>query len=135
MLIYPETQCFAEWAHYFGRGGGPVYKTSDEARFCIWFRQFLVNEDGDKLWLARGTPRAWLADGKQIKVERAATWFGDVSYSIQSNLAQGVIRACASLPARNPAREVWLRIRHPDGLRPQSVLIGGQPANSGAGFR
>jgi hypothetical protein len=134
LLIYPDVQCFAEWAHYFGRGGGPVYKTSDEARFCIWFRQFLVNEDGDKLWLARGTPRAWLADGKKIQVDRAPSWFGDVSYSIASDVAHGVIRATVTRPSRNVPRELWLRFRHPDGLRPQSVLINGQPAGPGEIF-
>jgi hypothetical protein len=35
LLIYPDTQCFAERAPGFGRGGGPVYKTSDESRFIM----------------------------------------------------------------------------------------------------
>ena len=67
LLIYPDVQCFAEWAKAFGRGGGPVYKTADESRFCIWFRQFLVNEDGDDLWLARGTPRAGWPTEKRLR--------------------------------------------------------------------
>lgn len=128
LLIYPDTQCFAEWAKAFGRGGGPVYKTADEARFCIWFRQFLVNEQGDTLWLALGTPRAWLADGKTIDVRRAATHFGEISLKIQSEVAKGRILAEVDLPRIAVPKETWLRLRHPEGKLPQQIAIDGTPA-------
>ncbi len=130
LLIYPDVQCFAEWARQFGRGGGPVYKTSDEARFCMWFRQFLVSEEGDTLWLCRGTPRAWLENGKTIQVDRAATYFGPVAVSVRSETAAGRILATVSLPTRNPPEQVRLRLRHPEGKRPVRVTVNNETLGS-----
>jgi hypothetical protein len=123
LLIYPDTQCFAEWARSFGIGGGPVYKTSDESRFVIWLRQLLLWENGDQLWLARATPRQWLEDGKTIRIERAKTLFGTVSMVIHSEAAKGKIIAELSLPKRKPPSEVWLCLRHPQGKHPRRVSI------------
>ncbi|MHB1033707.1 MAG: hypothetical protein ACYC35_01255 [Pirellulales bacterium] len=127
LSIYPDVQCFAEWARTFGKGAGPVYKTSDESRFVMWLRQLLVWEDGDRLCLGRAAPRTWLEDGKAIRVERAATIFGPVGLAIRSEANQGRIHATVQLPTRNPPREVWLRLRHPKGSLPTRVLIGGKP--------
>jgi len=130
LLIYPDTQCFAEWARNFGVGGGPVYKTSDESRFVMWLRQLFVWENGDQLWLARAAPREWLQDGKTIRVERAQTVFGMVSFLIRSEVGKGRIVARVSLPERNPPAEVWLRLRHPQGKQPQRVSINGKIVES-----
>ena len=127
LLIYPDTQCFAEWARSFGIGGGPVYKTSDESRFVIWLRQLLVWENGNQLWLARATPREWLEDGKTIRIKQAKTIFGTVSMVIRSSIAQGKIFAELSLPKRKPPSEVWLRLRHPQGKHPRRVSVNGKP--------
>ncbi len=127
LLIYPDTQCFAEWARNFGVGGGPVYKTSDESRFVMWLRQLLVWESGDQLWLARATPREWLEDGKTIRIERAKTVFGVVSFLIRSEVSEGRIVARVSMSERNPPAEVWLRLRHPQGKRPRRVSINEKP--------
>jgi len=124
LLIYPDVHCFAEWARSFGVAGGPVYKTSDESRFVLWLRQLLVWEDGDRLWLCRGAPREWLEDGKEIRVERAATLFGEVNLLIRSRADRGRIQASILLPSRNPPRQVWLRLRHPRGLHPARVYLG-----------
>ncbi|MDH4238848.1 MAG: hypothetical protein OEW48_04740 [Phycisphaerae bacterium] len=126
LLIYPDTQCFAEWARSFGIGGGPVYKTSDESRFVIWLRQLLLWENGDQLWLARATPREWLEDGKTIRIERAKTIFGTVSMVVRSEAAKGKILAELSLPKSKPPSEVWLRLRHPQGKHPRRVSINGK---------
>ena len=126
LLIYPDTECFAEWARRFGVGGGPVYKTSDESRFVMWLRQLLVWENGDRLWLARAAPREWLEDGKTIRIERAKTLFGTVSIEIHSEVGKDRISAQVTLPKRNPPAEVWLRLRHPQGKQPRSVLVDGE---------
>jgi hypothetical protein len=127
LLIYPDVQCFAEWARKFGVGGGPVYKTSDESRFVMWLRQLLVWENGHQLWFARATPQEWLEDGKTIRIERAKTMFGTVDMVIHSEVSKGRILAQVSLPKRNPPSEVWLRLRHPQGRCPIRVSINGQP--------
>jgi len=128
LLIYPDLRCFAEWAKSFGVGGGPLYKTSDEARFVMWLRQLLIDEDGDRLFFGRGIPREWLEDGKEVRIERAVTSFGTAGLRIRSEADGGSIRAEIDLPSRALPGEVWLRLRHPRGLEPERVLDGeGRP--------
>jgi hypothetical protein len=128
LLIYPDTQCFAEWAPAFGKGGGPVYKTSDESRFIMWLRQLLIWENGARLWFGRAIPREWLQDGKTVRVDKAATIFGTTALLIRSEVNRGRIYAKVSLPKRNPPAEVWLRLRHPKGKLSSRVLINGKLA-------
>jgi len=55
--------------------GGPPDKLFEESCFLERFRMMLVMEEGDVLWLARATPRAWLEQGKRIAVRNAPTHF------------------------------------------------------------
>jgi hypothetical protein len=127
LLIHSDTQCFAEWAPEFGKAGGPLYKTSDESRFIMWLRQMLIWEDGDTLWLGRATPRAWLENGKTLRMENAPTFFGPAGLVIHSEAGSGQIIATVTLPTRNPPRQVWLRLRHPAGKRPVRVFVNDRP--------
>ena len=80
---------------------GPPDKIFEEAAFLERFRNLLVMEDGDSLWLARATPRAWLEQGKKISVKNAPTHFGDVGYEIVSDADMGR----SPPPWRCPSRE------------------------------
>jgi hypothetical protein len=106
---------------------GPPDKIFEEAAFLERFRNMLVMEDGPNLWLARGTPRAWLEQGKRISVKHAPSWFGTVDYEMVSDVANGRIEATVSIPSRIPPKEVWLRVRHPNAARIKSVSVGGKP--------
>src|SRR6185369_3440225 len=105
---------------------GPPDKIFEEAAFLERFRNLLVMEDGQNLWLARATPRAWLEQGKKISVKNAPTHFGLVDYEIVSDVDHGRITATVKMPARNSAKEVWLRLRHPMSAPIRSVLVNGQ---------
>jgi hypothetical protein len=83
----------------------------------------LVMEDGDKLWLARATPKAWLEQGKRIAVRNAPTHFGPVSYELISDADHGRLKATVTLPSRNPPREVVLVLRHPDSTAIAAVKV------------
>ena len=121
--------------------GGPPDKIYEESCFLERFRQMLVMEDGGNLWLARATPRAWLAQGKHMQCPIALSHFGLVSYRIESNAAHGTIRATVELPSRlsslpgqpgqpgQPGADVLLRLRHPTAARLQSVEVNGKPWN------
>jgi len=102
-------------------------KTFEEARFLRNVRLMLVMEDGDSLWLARGAPRAWLGQGKRIAVSHAPTFFGEVSYSIMSDVSSGRIEAAIDLPPGRPPQAVFLKLRHPAGTRIRAVLVNGRP--------
>jgi hypothetical protein len=106
---------------------GPPDKIFEEAAFLERFRNLLVMEDGQDLWLARATPRAWLAEGKRIAVKNAPTHFGPVDYEIVSDVDHGTIAATVTMPSRNPPRTVLLRLRHPAAKAIQSVTVNGKP--------
>ena len=57
--------------------GGPPDKIYEESCFLERFRNMMVMEDDDTLWLARATPRAWLEQGQKIAVKRAPSSLRD----------------------------------------------------------
>jgi hypothetical protein len=84
-------------------------------------------EDGDALWLARATPRAWLKQGKRIALRNAPTHFGTVAYEIVSDADNGEITATVEMPSRKAPKAVLLRFRHPEALPIKSVEVDGKP--------
>ncbi|MDO8683554.1 MAG: hypothetical protein Q7N50_08740 [Armatimonadota bacterium] len=131
--IYPDTICFSEVVPPFADGAsspdeaGPLYKTPDESKFIQFMRQMLVLEMGSDLYIGRGVPKAWMADGKSVVLRDAATYFGPMSVKITSFAAKDVISAWISLPARNPAKVAKLILRHPDGKELKAVTVNGRP--------
>jgi len=119
--IMPGEYTFSE--HH---GGGPPDKIFEEAAFIERFRQMLVMEEGDCLWLARATPRAWLKQRQKIGVTSAPTFFGTTAYEIVSDADNGKIAATVQIPSRNPPKSVLLRFRHPKALPIKSVEVNGK---------
>jgi hypothetical protein len=85
----------------------------------LLIQDYDTDDDGkpDTLRLCFATPRAWLADGKTIKVTNAPTDFGKISFTIQSNLSKGNVSVDLDLPTRNPPTKILLRLRLPDGAK------------------
>jgi len=127
--LYPDAMCFAEWVPAYGQGGGPLYKTPDECKFIQWMRQMLVLERGEALELGLGVPRAWMADGRRVKIERAATYFGKLDLEINSQAASGAVLASVRLAPTEPPRAIRLRLRHPEGKPLLSATVNGKQAN------
>ncbi|MGO8925321.1 MAG: hypothetical protein ACLQU3_00135 [Limisphaerales bacterium] len=105
---------------------GPPDKLFEESCFLERFRMMLVMEEGDVLWLARATPRAWLEQGKRIAVRNAPTHFGPVGYEIVSDVGHEGLAATVTLPSRNPPLEVVLVLRHPTSAAIAAVKVNGQ---------
>ncbi len=95
--------------------------------FMEQFRDLLVWEEGNTLWLAKATPRAWLEQGKKISVKNAPTYFGKVGYQIVSDADNGKITATVEMSARRTPTSVRLRLRHPKALPIKSVTVNGNP--------
>ena len=102
-------------------------KIFEEAGFIMRFRNLLAMEDGESLWLARATPRAWLEQGKKISVRNAPTHFGAVAYEIISDVDNGTINATVEMPSRKAPKEVILRFRHPTSTPVKGVTVNGKP--------
>ncbi|HPO13946.1 MAG TPA: hypothetical protein PLI09_10910 [Candidatus Hydrogenedentes bacterium] len=93
------------------------------------FRDLLVMEEGQDLWVARATPRVWLEQGKKISIKNAPTYFGPLVYEIVSDADNGKITATVEMPSRKPPRNVLLRLRHPKGTPIKKVTINGKSWN------
>ena len=106
--------------------GGEPHKTHEEAWFFHQFRFMLVMEIKNDLFLARGTPREWLRHGQRIVVNQAPTYFGTLSYSIQSREKEGEIEAKVIPPNRQHPRTLYLRLRHPEKSMIKHVTINGR---------
>jgi hypothetical protein len=107
--------------------------SAGNAHFLQMLRYLLVqdwdlDDDGrpETLRLAFATPKRWLEDGKTIKVERAPTAFGPVSFRLESHLANGEINAEIEPPHRNRPKLMQFRVRAPDGWQIVSAEINGQ---------
>jgi hypothetical protein len=122
---YPDVNAFTEWAPSFGTSGGPFFKTSDEAGFLTWLRQMLLREEGETLWIASGAPKRWFRHGQRIALGGGATYFGKVSFTIRSRVAEGFIEAVIDLPQSFRGKEVLLRLRHPEGKKITRAAIDG----------
>lgn len=115
--------------------GRPMYLPPDSSAnaFFLWtLRDMLVqdldlNDDGqpDTLRLMFATPRRWLADGQEIKLDRAPTAFGEVSVRLYSKLSSGTVIADIKPPMRNAPKQTLLRIRLPDDWVLRSADVDG----------
>jgi hypothetical protein len=122
-------------AAYVNPGNGvwmevPIKGDTDGATagwFAEMFRKSLVMEQGDTLWLARATPRAYLEQGKKISVKKAPTIFGTAAYEIVSDVDNGKISATVEMPTRKAPKEVVLRFRHPKTASIKAVTVNGKP--------
>ena len=90
-----------------------------------WLRLMFVHEQGNDLYLGQAIPRYWLAPGKSVGIERAATHFGPLSLRVSSHAGQ--LKAVLTPPTRNPPETIYLRLRHPQGKPLKTVTVNGKP--------
>jgi hypothetical protein len=103
---------------------GPFYKVSDESKSLVWLRAFLLHEGGDALHLAMGAPRAWFEPGQSFGVREMASFFGPVTYRIESEASQIAVRV--ELDERRGPRELVVHLRRPDEQPIQGVTVNGR---------
>jgi hypothetical protein len=111
----------------------------DNALFCIPAQQtipllvrwMLVLEDSDeeKLYLAKGVPRDWVASGKEIRIDRAPTRWGRISFKLLATPAAKRIVGSVALAHPGSPKEVHLKLRLPAQNKLLHVAINGRPAN------
>ncbi|MGD0538869.1 MAG: hypothetical protein ABSC03_14645 [Verrucomicrobiota bacterium] len=127
---YPETKMMTEHPlPDLGDWRGDHYKTSDESNSNYWLRLMFIEDDqgDDVLRLGMAIPRAWLNDGEQPSIERAATFFGPMSLRFASKAKSGQITAVVEPPTRRTPKQVLLRFRHPEGKLIRRVDVNGKP--------
>ncbi len=114
-----DTYTFTE--HFFGAS---PHKTHEEAWFLMETRWMLYLEEGRTLRLFAGAPRAWLEDGKTIAVDRAASYFGPLTFRVESHAAKNEIHVTVTCAGSRHPETVEIRVPHPAGLRAKTVSTG-----------
>lgn len=104
-------------------------ETLDMLRFMLILEEKKDDVDTGVIELARGTPRAWMEDGKKITVERAPTDFGVMSFTVESKVRKGSITAEIQAPQREKYQAIRLYLRHPDSLPIKRVLVNGRESH------
>ncbi len=113
----------------------------DSALFCIPAQQtipllvrwmlVLEDSDEDRLYLAKGVPREWVGSGKEIKIEKAPTRWGRISFRMATNPGTKRVTASVSLANGSAPKEVQVTLRVPAHYTMAGVTVNGHPANLG----
>jgi len=128
VCFFPDTVMLTEHPlPAMGDWRGDHYKASDESNSTYWLRLMFIQEEGDELYLARAIPRYWLADGQKIAIERAATYFGPMSFEMRSFANEGRIEMTLDPPTRNAPKAIHIRFRHPENKPITRVTLNGKP--------
>jgi hypothetical protein len=75
------------------------------------------------LFLLKGTPRAWFEPGKRIRVERLPTYFGTISFSVESRSRDRVTAVID--PPKGNWRTLEISFRHPGSTPIRKVTVNG----------
>jgi hypothetical protein len=108
-----DRETYTFWEHLFGAS---PHKTHEEGWFLMQTRWMLWLEEGATLRLLPAVPRAWLEAGKEIKLERVASYFGKFSLTVKALAGKIEAEVKFHEPARKPGKIV-LRLPHPLGLK------------------
>jgi hypothetical protein len=74
--------------------------------------------------LLPGIPREWLEDGKKIEIKNAVSYFGPLSFVVNSSIKRGFIEATIDCSSDRMPENVTLRLPHPMGKKPKNVIGG-----------
>jgi hypothetical protein len=107
--------------------------TYSNTQQLLLLRNMLLRESGDTLIVGQAIPRAWLENGKEIRVENAPTSFGNTSYTIQSHDGAARMTICLDPPTKEIPKTISFRLRHPAEKPIRSVTIDGVESKSFSG--
>lgn len=102
------------------------HKTHEEAWFLMETRWMLYREDGPTLHLLGGAPRAYLQPGAKLSVQKAASYFGPLSFNVVVSPDGREIKLTVDCPGDRRPANVEIRLPHPQKLRPVSITGGGE---------
>ncbi|MEW6742515.1 MAG: hypothetical protein AB1486_07135 [Planctomycetota bacterium] len=88
--------------------GHTIPHATGASNYALLLRHMLVHEQGSELHLLKGAADEWLTEGKEIRVERAPTHFGEISLAVQGE-AEGV-RVSLERPTREPPSRIVLHL-------------------------
>lgn len=114
-----ETYTFLEHYYYVTE-----HKTHEEAWFLMQTRWMLWLERGEKLYLLRGVPRAWLDGKKPLRIDRVSSYFGPLGLEVEAQPVRNLVTARVTVGPERPPAEIVLRLPHPEKRRAVSCSGG-----------
>jgi hypothetical protein len=95
-------------------------------RNALVLEELKDNVETGKLFLMKAAPRPWFEPGKRIRVQRLSTYFGDISYTVESLSKDKVIRADIDPPS-GAWKTLELSFRRPGAAPIRQVKLNGTP--------
>jgi len=95
----------------------------------------IEDQDEDRLYLAKGLPRAWVASGKPIRIEQAPTRWGRVTFNLQNNPQTKSVTATVDLARAGAPKELHVKLRMPLAEAAKSATVNGSAAVIGGVHR
>ena len=96
-------------------------------RSMLVYEELRDNVETGNLHLLRAAPRPWFEAGKRIELERAPTFFGEISFTVDSRINEGRINADIRPPARERYTNLIVSFRHPRKSPIRRVQVNGSP--------
>src|SRR5205823_3704574 len=93
-------------------------------RNALVLEELKNNVETGTLFLLKGAPRVWFESGKRIAVNRLGSYFGDISFAIDSHLSDRVIKASITPPPGN-WQTIAVSFRHPASAPIRRVRVNG----------
>lgn len=114
-------------------GGTAIFCIPAQQTIPLLVRWMLVFEDSDedKLYLAKGLPRDWVASGKEIRIDQAPTRWGRISFKMAANPSAKNASATVELARPGAPKELQVKFRLPAQNTLQKVTVNGKPATLG----
>ena len=115
--------------------------TGGRATFCIPAQQtipcvvrwmlVIEDHDEDRLYLAKGVPRAWVASGKPIRIDQAPTRWGRVNLNLVNKPELQSVVATVELARGGAPKELDVKLRMPLESAVKTATVNGKPATIG----
>jgi hypothetical protein len=115
--------------------------TGDSATYCVPAQQtvpllvrwmlVLEDSDEDRVYLAKGVPREWVASGQDIGIEHAPTRWGSISFNLVAKPSAKSVVGHVELSGANAPKEVHFKLRLPLETPVRTVTVNGQAATLG----
>jgi hypothetical protein len=105
-----DREIYTWWEHFYHES---PHKTHEEAEFLMQTRWMLYLEDGETLKLLHGVPRAWLEQDKRIELKNMVSYFGPVSFCVESKVDEGLIEIKITCDTDRKPKRLEIRVPHP----------------------
>ena len=111
-------------------GGKPTFCIPAQLTIPCVVRWMLAieDQDEDRLYLARGLPRAWVSSGKPIAIEQAPTRWGRVSFHLRNHPESKSVVATVELARPGAPKELQVKLRMPRESAVTSATVNGRRA-------